>query len=556
MRHTAKAAALVLSMPEIARLTGTRADLGAADRAAVMARLADTRKAIPRIHSIQVFRVGQEGRELVCLAGSGMEEPPETSGASARLMPGPADVRRILLDDAVVLGPPSRAASGAWVTACARIDDGSRGHLARVDLPRDGWPVSAPGTGVRWALCAWLLLGIPFAVCLLARRNSRQSRFIEQLCAAVEQSAAGIVIMDEKGIIRYVNNSLCKLSKFDREDLIGSHWAARIGGMAPDTLDLIVRSSAEGKSWIEDFECERKDGGKYIGHAISTPVRDAAGEIIARITVVTDMTALARQAGRLREAKERAEAADKAKGVFLATMSHEVRTPLNGIVGFTDLLGGTDLTDEQREYVRVIRASGELLLRLTGSILDFTRLEQGIMRMEPEPVDLRALVKEALDNVAPRAARKKLRLLRSVAPSVPQWVRCDPARVRQVLMHLADNAVKFTPAGEVEVSVRARARPPSAAEGRDETGAPLQLEFMVRDTGIGIAPEDRLRLFRPFEQLDSSCARRYEGSGLGLVISYDLVRLMGGGLSVISEKNKGSTFSFTIPCDETSPPRA
>jgi PAS domain S-box-containing protein len=416
----------------------------------------------------------------------------------------------------------------------------------------------APGPAAGWMLGAWLLLGLPLAALLLARRDSRQSRTILRLLAAVEQSATGVVIMDEKGVICYVNDSLCKLSKFDRENIIGRHWMECAKDMPPDNLKRRSRILGGEKPWVGDFEGERKGGKKYLGHGIFTPVRDSSGKVIARITTVTDMTEITRQAGKLREAKERAAATDKARKTFLATMGHEVRTPLNGIIGFTRLLDDTDLTAEQREYVRVIHASCDPLLQLVENILDFTKLEQGVMQIIPAPTDVRALVEEALATVAARAGEKNLRLLRTVPPDVPRLVRCDPVRLRQVLTHLVSNAVKFTPAGEIGVSVRVRPRsstPAAPDKTRDGTGKPaprLYLEFTVRDTGIGISPGDQARLFQPFVQLDSSCARRHEGAGLGLVIARDIVRLMGGGMSVISEKNKGTLFLFTLPCDDVS----
>ena len=226
-------------------------------------------------------------------------------------------------------------------------------------------------------------------------------------------------------------------------------------------------------------------------------------------------------------------------------MSHEVRTPLNGIVGFTSLLLDTPLSVEQREYVQTIRASGEALIHLTGDILDFARIESGKLKLDPIACDPRECIEEALDLHAAKAAEKNIELLHRAADNVPAAVLADGGRLRQVLVNLVGNAVKFTERGEVEVTVSAVAAPGGAVGAN---GAPTHciLEFKIRDTGIGIAAEQHSRLFKPFSQIDESSTRRYGGAGLGLAICKNLVQLMGGDISVASEAGKGTTFTFTI----------
>jgi signal transduction histidine kinase/ligand-binding sensor domain-containing protein/CheY-like chemotaxis protein/HPt (histidine-containing phosphotransfer) domain-containing protein len=246
----------------------------------------------------------------------------------------------------------------------------------------------------------------------------------------------------------------------------------------------------------------------------------------------------------LEEAKARAEEASRAKGEFLANMSHEIRTPMNAVLGMASLLLGMPLPREQREHVETIRHSGEALLSVINDILDFSKVEAGALEVELAPLALRGCLDEALAIIAPKAAAKGLVLSCHVGEGVPAAIESDAARLRQVLVNLLDNAVKFTPRGEVGLDVAAGPR----------EGEWLELRLAVRDTGIGIAPERIERLFQPFTQADSSTTRLFGGTGLGLAISRRLAEKLGGSLWAESEPGRGSAFSFSIRCREAEVP--
>ena len=286
-----------------------------------------------------------------------------------------------------------------------------------------------------------------------------------------------------------------------------------------------------------------KDGRTLVVAVTLSPVIDATGEITGVAAVGRDITQQRRDHVSVVEAL-------RLKSDFMANMNHELRTPLNGVIGVSGLLSETALGDDQREYVKALQVSGAALMAVIDDILDFSKIEAGKLELQDEPFELRTMVENVCSIVALGTSDKNVELTSSIDPSLPTVVSGDAKRIRQVLTNLTNNAVKFTPAGEVAVALT-----------RDhDTANEIQLRFEVRDTGIGIEPDAQQSIFESFAQADSSTTRRYGGTGLGLTIAKQLVTLMGGEIGVHSTPGKGSTFWFTlpvhsVPVEASSPPR-
>ncbi len=311
-----------------------------------------------------------------------------------------------------------------------------------------------------------------------------------------------------------------------------SEHYARLASGAENRFDMVKRY--------------RRPDGQLVWVILTVQVyRDASGKILQEVGTIVDISAQKRQSDELRAAKEAAEAASIAKSQFLAMMSHEIRTPMNGIIGMTSLLLDTSLSKDQREYAETVRFSGDALLTIINDILDFSKIEAGKFDLEHAPFSVRECVEGVLDLLAGKAAEKRLDLLYEVADGVPGTVLGDVTRLRQILVNLVGNALKFTESGEVVLSV--------GSVGR---GAKTELNFAITDTGIGIPPGARDRLFQSFSQVDATTTRRFGGTGLGLVISKRLAELMGGTMGVESEVGRGSTFRFSVLVEPmTSKPR-
>lgn len=325
-----------------------------------------------------------------------------------------------------------------------------------------------------------------------------------------------ILRRDAHGLVTYANDAWCRFAGQDHSDVIGRSPAITV---------------------IEQTEIAiLDDGTRAQDQKIDTPLGPrwvAWRDVTVRTENGTETQSVGRDVTDRVEARALAEAASRAKSRFLATVSHEIRTPLNGVIGMTDLLLDTPLTLEQLNYAKAAKASGETLLALIEEVLDFSKIEAGKLELSSAPFALLPLVEETIELLAPRAHGKGIAISSFVDERLPATVTGDAARLRQVLLNLAGNAVKFTESGGVTVIVE------PGTNGHE-------VRFSVRDTGIGLAPEDQARIFRDFEQADTSSTRKYGGTGLGLAISKRIVDAMHGTLQVDSAPDQGSTFSFTI----------
>jgi two-component system, sensor histidine kinase and response regulator len=357
----------------------------------------------------------------------------------------------------------------------------------------------------------------------------------EKYRSIIESIADGYFEVDTQGQFTFFNDVMCDILEYPRDELMGMDVKKLMNREnAQATLYTLQQINHTGKSTLSTVTLETKYGSKRFVENLASRMVDQKGNHSGFRGIMRDTTDR-KKAEALRQEKLAADAANKSKTEFLANMSHEIRTPLNSIIGLVELLLETEMLPEQKEDLNVVLSAGYALLSVINDILDFSKIEAGKLELENIPFNLNDFVEEALTIMAPKAHDKKLELAYQIADHVPENISGDPDRLRQVILNLIGNAIKFTDKGEVIVSV----------ECDHESDKESRLHFKVRDTGIGIPEDKHKAIFSAFEQADGSTSRRFGGTGLGLAVSAKLIGLMDGKIWVESEPLKGSMFNFT-----------
>jgi two-component system, sensor histidine kinase and response regulator len=416
-------------------------------------------------------------------------------------------------------------------------------HAATTTQAQIEYRIIRPDGDVRWiwartfsvpteAGSAMRLIGI--AQDVTERKHAEKMRAF--LASIVESSDDSIIGTDLDGRILSWNQGAEKLFGYTAEEALGKHITLLFP--ASDRIDYLKSiTKIRRQEHIERFESVRmgKNGVPLDVSVILSPIKDTTGRLLGVSAIYRDITASKRADAELIKAKDAAEAASRAKSTFLATMSHEIRTPMNGILGMTELVLESELTSEQRDNLQLVHLSAESLLTVINDVLDFSKIEAGKLEFESISFDVRDRLGEIMQTLGFRAHQKGLELIYDVHPDVPLALSGDPGRLRQILVNLVGNAIKFTEQGQILVDVALESIIADTA----------CVHFSVRDTGVGIPAEQQEKIFEPFSQADQSMTRKYGGTGLGLTICSRLVEMMGGRIWVVSQAGKGSTFHFT-----------
>lgn len=418
--------------------------------------------------------------------------------------------------------------------------------MAAVDFSANAASVVLPPReeGANVALLAsWIGAATLFILLLIVVNLAMDRRYALRMAGMSKQRYDSIFehnpdlvcLFDTEGRLLRTNPAAEQMTGYSMDMFLNKSFTAFLNRKDALKIRCAFKRALEGTP--QTVECSLRHRN---GHSIwlSTTIVPLAvdGNVVDVYTISKDMTEYRKAQRELLQAKREAEQAAQSKSEFLAIMSHEVRTPLNGVIGMSQLLQDTGLTEEQRSYVQIISKSGTALLSVINDVLDFSKMESGKMALQSEPFHFQECLRETLMLFTPQVQQRRLRLGWQADEHIPEVLWGDESRLRQVLINLIGNAVKFTEQGGIDVIVRVASR-------REED---MCLEFVVRDTGIGIPQEQQTFLFQPFHQLPSTAAGKQGGTGLGLAISKKLVELMGGQIGVQSAPGQGSTFSFTI----------
>lgn len=487
------------------------------------------------------------GMALVSLEGRYLE-----ANAAVCAMTGLSEAELREIGSADLTHPADRAADAAGV---ARLLAGEASFSVekRYRTAAGQWRWAATSTSLVRDAQGGPLHFIGQVQDVTGRREQLQELREERRRLREAQSIGRVGSWEEDGVTRVVtwSDSLLEMYGIDRADFGGDYASAMTSihpadrAVVASTLDAIRRTGVPARL---RFRVNRRSDGALRWFDSRTEGRNEGGELMGLAGAVTDVTELVLASTEIERARDAALAASRAKSAFLAAMSHEIRTPLNAVLGLTEIVLDTELDAEQREYLTTVHTSGETLVSLIDDILDWSKVESGALELEQRRFDVRDCVEGAVEMLALQLDGRDLELLVQLDRDCPEVLVGDVTRIRQILVNLIGNAVKFTPQGHVVVTAGLAPTAPGDDGSRPGTaGDPqVRLRFAVTDTGIGIAPDKLDRLFRDFSQVDDSTTRTHGGTGLGLAISQRLAQAMGGGISVVSRPGDGSTFTVDL----------
>jgi PAS domain S-box-containing protein len=492
------------------------------------------------------YVMGRRGDTVIFLAEGRYED---ASNPGDPYLEASAEMRAAFETGISLVEGPLKDRWGDWVSALAPLKDpqGRTIALLGMDMAAEDWYAHRQAARLVVIIITGLVLTVAIGL-LVAWQMRRHQNLLWAMSEArfrlldrvIAQSSNGVLIVDmlEPGQpVMFVNHAFTRITGYTASETIGKNCRF-LQGTDHDQPELSkLRDAVEARhEWRGTLRNYRKNGTMFWNELSLFPVFDAHGRLTHYVGLQMDVTERRKAEEELLRAKETAEAANRAKSEFLANMSHEIRTPLNGIVGSIELMDRISLDDEHRRLVETIATSSETLLGLINDVLDYSKIESGKVALRVDPVQIRSLLEDCLQIAAIQAERKKILLAGTVDRKVPAFILGDALKIRQILINLIGNAIKFTEKGEVEVSVSLVHAEADRAE----------VEFRVRDTGIGIPEEMQSLLFRPFVQADSSISKKYSGTGLGLAISSRLATQMGGRLWFESQSPGGTVFFLRL----------
>ncbi len=379
------------------------------------------------------------------------------------------------------------------------------------------------------------------------RDEYRENEESRRIAAAAFDILEGIIITDKDGNIIRTNQAFTEITGYSEDEVIGKNpRLLQSGKHAQGFYQQLWNEINSRGHWLGEIWNRRKNGDVFPLFSTITAVKNNHNEITHFVASYLDISESKQQQKDLEIARDKAEVASRAKSDFLATMSHEIRTPMNGVLGMAQLLSDTELNKQQRDYLNTIKLSGQNLLTIINDILDFSKIEAHKMELESVIFNLKNTSFEVARLLTSKASEKGLELLFNIAPNCPQFVIGDPGRLRQVLLNILGNAIKFTEQGHILLDIRST----------NKTDKDTTILFRISDTGIGISDQQQQQLFQPFTQADSSTTRKFGGTGLGLSICRQLIQLMGGEIKLESSPGQGSEFSFEIKLPLSDEPEA